>query len=478
MAQVVTEARKLLIGGEWVSGEGGEIERHSSGGEVLGTVTQASEEQMRRAISAAAKAQKQYAKLPAHERARLLRLVADTISARLDEFAISIAQEVGKPIKTARLEASRAVNTFTFASEEARRIPGEYVQLDAAPGAEGRVGYYFRQPVGVVAAITPFNFPLNLVAHKLAPALAAGNAVVHKPTSEAPLTALKLGEVITEAGFPPGVVNVLPCSTQVADVLITSPEVNYISFTGSVAVGKSIRERAGLKKVTLELGSTSAMIVTENADLDKAAKACAMSAFSFAGQMCVSLQRLYVQRSVLESFNERMLQLVADLKVGDPLDEGTDVGPMLNDSEAERAESWVRLAQEQGARLLVGGSRNGRYLQPAVLTDVTPEMNVVCKEVFAPVVSIQPFDSFEDAIRMANDAPYGLNYGVFTKNLDEAFQAIEELEVGAVLINDPSSFRADHMPYGGVKESGLGREGVKYAIEEMTEIKMVSFNRS
>lgn len=477
MAQLVTEARKLLIGGEWVPGEGGEVERKSCDGQSLGAVTLASAEQMRRAIAVAAAAQKQYAALPAHERSRLLLAVANGIRERIEEFALSIAQEVGKPIKTARVEASRAVNTFTFAAEETRRLGGEYVQLDAAPGAEGRVGYTFRQPVGVVAAITPFNFPLNLVAHKVAPALAAGNAVVLKPSSECPLTSLKLGELITEVGFPPGVINVLPCTSKVADVMITSPKVRFISFTGSVPVGRAIHERAGLKKVTLELGSNSATIVTESADLDKAAKASAAAAFLFAGQMCISLQRLYVQRSVLESFNERMLQLARDMKLGDPLDESTDIGPMLNEPEAERAEEWIKLAVDQGARLLTGGGRNGRFVEPTVLTDVSPDMNVVCQEVFAPIVSIVPFDSFEEAVEMTNNSNYGLNYGVFTNRLDEAMKAVEELEVGGVMINDASSFRADHMPYGGVKESGLGREGVKYAVEEMTEIKMVSFNR-
>ncbi|HKB49492.1 MAG TPA: aldehyde dehydrogenase family protein, partial [Ktedonobacterales bacterium] len=347
-------------------------------------------------------------------------------------------------------------------------------------GSEGRFGLSLRQPIGVVAAITPFNFPLNLVAHKVAPALAAGCTVVLRPTSEAPLIALLLGEVIAaaaaEVGAAPAILNVVPCATDVADLLLTSDNVAMISFTGSSAVGQHIRARAGMKRVALELGSNAANIVTPSADLGAAASALARGGFVFAGQSCISAQRIYVHESVAGVFTERLVAAANALKVGDPLAEGTDVGPMISPAAAERADRWIREAVSQGARLATGGTRDGSYLAPTVLTDVTREMLVVCEEIFAPVVAVQTYGDFPTVIEEVNRSRLGLNHGLFTNDLAEAVYAIEELEVGGVIVNDASTYRADHMPYGGVKDSGNAREGVRYAIQEMTELKFAVLN--
>ncbi|HLB28656.1 MAG TPA: aldehyde dehydrogenase family protein, partial [Dehalococcoidia bacterium] len=432
----------------------------------------ASQAQIERAVAVAGQAFREYRRLPAHRRSQMLLSVSHALQERGEELARLIAQEVGKPIRTARLEAARAVQTFRLAAEEAGRLYGEAIPMDIVPAGEGRTGYYIRQPIGVVAAITPFNFPLNLVAHKVAPALAAGNTVVHKPASHCPLTALELGKLLVEAGFPPGAVSVLPCPGSQADVLVESPQVAMISFTGSTAVGREIRSRAGLKRVALELGSNAANIVCPSADLDRAAEALAIGGFAYAGQVCLSVQRVYVQRSIWGPFLERFLPRVESLKVGDPLEETTDLGPMIAEEEARRAEDWIAEALEGGAKLLLGGNRRkGAFLRPAVLTNTHTQMRVMREEVFAPVVSLTPYDTFPEAVALANDSRYGLNAAVFTQDLAEAIQAVEELEAGSVIINDSSAYRADHMPYGGVKESGLGREGVRFAMQAMTEIK-------
>jgi acyl-CoA reductase-like NAD-dependent aldehyde dehydrogenase len=369
---------------------------------------------------------------------------------------------------------ARAVETFQFSAEEAKRIHGETVPMDASTAGEGRMGFYLRTPVGVVAAITPFNFPLNLVSHKVGPGLAAGNTVVLKPASTTPLTALRLGEILEEAGVPGGVFNVVvgPGGT-VGDWLTTDPRVSKISFTGSPPVGEAIIRKAGLKKVTMELGNNSGTIIEPDADLGAAVPRCVVSAFANSGQVCISLQRLYVHKSVAAEFTRRLVDATSKLKIGNPVEKDCDVGPMIDEAEAKRAEAWIREAVAEGATLLIGGKREGRVLYPAILTNARAEMKVMCQEAFAPLVSLYEYDTFEDAVRMVEDSPYGLQAGIYTNDLRKAMYAVERINVGGVMINDTSIFRVDHMPYGGNKMSGLGREGVRFAVEEMTNIKMV-----
>jgi len=466
-----------LIGGRWVEGEKFFEVRSPYSGEVLARVPEASTVEVDRAVAAAREAFNANLEMPAYQRAEILEETSRLLEDLKEEFARTIALENGKPIKTSRGEVERAVLTFKFAGEEAKRISGETIPMDAARRAEGHFGFYIRVPVGVVAAVTPFNFPLNMVAHKVAPALAAGNAVVLKPASATPLTALKLARTLLDAGLPPGLLNIVTGSgPTVGEALVSHGDVNMVTFTGSPPVGRRIKQLAGMARVTLELGSNSATILDETADLEVAVPRCITGAFSYSGQVCISIQRIYVHKNIFDRFLERFLPQVEELKVGDPLQEDTDLGPMINEEAAKRAETWIQEAEKEGAKILTGGKRHGRMLEPTVLTDLKPEMKVMCLEVFAPVVSIVKFKRFEDALEMVNNSRYGLQAGVYTQNLQNAFRAIKKLQVGGVMINEIPTFRADHMPYGGVKESGIGREGVKFAIEEMTDIKMVSFN--
>ena len=394
-----------------------------------------------------------------------------------------IALEAGKPWRYALAEAGRAVQTFRFAAEEAKRLHGETIPMDAAVGAEGRTGFFIRQPLGVIAAISPFNFPLNLVAHKLAPALAAGNTVVLKPASKTPLTALKLGEVLLDVGLPPKALNiVIGAGPNVGEQLIVDSHVRMITFTGSAAVGLHIKAHCGSKKVLLEMGSNSGIIIDESCDLPKAIQQSIIGGFAYQGQVCIHAQRIYVHERIYPEFVKGFLEGVKRLKAGNPLESDCAIGPMIDEGSARQAEMMVREAVEQGAELLVGGGRRKNFLEPTVLTRVRSTMKAVCEEIFAPVVALDTFNEFSEGIRKFNEASragahrYGLSVGVFTNNLKHTFQAIEELEIGSVLINDPSTFRADQMPYGGIGESGLGREGPRFALEEMTEIKMVSLN--
>ncbi len=466
------EAR-LLIGGHRVPGEGGEhITFNPYSGEPVARLSLASPGQVREAVRSSRDAFTGYRRLPAHRRGDMLLAAARLTAERAEVLARTITEENGKPVRLARAEVNRAATVFRLAAAEAGRITGETIPMDAVPGSEGRIGFYIRQPVGVVAAITPFNFPLNLAVHKIAPALAAGNTVVLKPSSQTPLTASLLGEIITDAGFPAGTLSVVPCARDAAEALAADPDVAAVSFTGSVAAGRSVRDGAGLKRVSLELGSNSGNIVAGSADLEQAAASCVVGGFAYAGQVCISVQRIYVQRTVLEAFTALFLPRVQALRSGDPREETTDVGPLVSDEAAERVRGWMDEAMRGGARVLCGGQLEGRMMQPTVLAAVDRGMKVVCQEVFAPLVSIIPFETFDQALAMVNDSRYGLNAGVFTRDLAEAFRAVEELEVGSVIVNDSSAYRADHMPYGGVKSSGLGREGVRFAMEEMTEIKL------
>jgi acyl-CoA reductase-like NAD-dependent aldehyde dehydrogenase len=476
MSTGLTAATKtwgFLLDGRWVE-EGDPIEVLRPGGAGLaGSAYRAKPEHVERAIVAAVRAFKVTRKLPSYERARVLRAVAEALAARREEFARTIALEAAKPIRTARVEVDRAVVTFSVAAEESSRIAGEWLPLDLMPATAGRWGIVRRYPIGPIASITPFNFPLNLVAHKVAPAMAAGCTVIHKPAPQTPLTSLLLGEVITEAGWPAGGVNILPLSNDDAGPLVTDPRLKMLSFTGG-PIGWALREKAGKKKVALELGGNAGVIVHRDADLAYAAERCTLGGFSYAGQVCISVQRILVERSVFDSFLSEFIPRVKNLKLGDPLDEATDVGPMISEAAARRAMAWIEESVTGGARLLAGGQREGALVEPTVLTGTSPGQKVNCEEVFAPVVTVEPYDDFDEALRRVNDSPYGLQAGLFTRDARLIFTAYDALEVGALMVGDVPTFRIDNMPYGGMKDSGMGREGIRYAIEEMTERKLLA----
>ena len=469
-----TKEHRLFVGGKWVKDKETMPVIDKYTGETIGAVPVASRETVDRAIGAAREAFPGWSRTPAHRRFRILEKASQLLAKHQEEIAATICREAGKAWKYSVGEVARAVETFQFSAEEAKRLHGETVPMDASTAGEGRIGFYLRCPVGVVAAITPFNFPLNLVAHKVGPALAAGNTLVLKPASTTPLTAIRLAEILEESGIPAGVFNVVVGSGgTVGDWITTDPRVAKISFTGSPPVGEAIIRKAGLKKVTMELGNNSGTIIEPDADLDAAVPRCAVSAFANSGQVCISLQRLYVHKSVAKEFTARFVDATSKLKVGNPLEKDCDVGPMIDEGEAKRAEAWIREAVAEGAKVLIGGKREGRVLYPTILADVRPEMKVMCQEAFAPLVSIYEYGKFEDAVRMVDDSPYGLQAGVYTNDIRKALYAVDRINAGGVMINDTSIFRVDHMPYGGNKMSGLGREGVRFAVEEMTNIKMV-----
>jgi acyl-CoA reductase-like NAD-dependent aldehyde dehydrogenase len=444
---------------------------------VVGASFRATAAHAEEAVRAAQRAFQITRKMPGYERQAILRTISDGIRSRREDFAQLIALEAGKPIRTARAEVDRAIFTFAVAAEEATRIGGEWLPLDWQASTAGRAGIVRRFALGPLLAITPFNFPLNLVAHKVAPAIAAGCTTVLKPAPQTPLTSLLLAEVIEQAGLPAGALNVMPLANQEAEKLVGDDRLKMLTFTGSVPIGWALKGKSGKKKVTLELGGNAGVIVHSDADVDVAADRCVVGGFSYAGQSCISVQRIYVQRSVQEHFLARLLDGVKKLHVGDPLDDATDVGPMISEDAAHRAASWIEEAVAGGAQLHAGGAiRQGAVLQPTVLTNVRADMKVSCQEVFAPVVIVEPYDDFADAIRRVNDSPFGLQAGVFTRDSKLLFSAFENLEVGGVIAGDMSAFRIDHMPYGGVKDSGIGREGLRYAIDEMTEPRILVLN--
>lgn len=465
---------KLLVGGEWIGDTSTMPVMDKYSGDVIATVPIAGNETVDKAIASAQAAFSAFSRMPAHRRSAILTKAVGFLDEYKEEIAALICREAGKAWKYSIGEVLRSMETMQFAADEARRIHGETIPMDASRTGEGRMGFYLRCPVGVVVAITPFNFPLNLAVHKVGPALAAGNTIILKPASSAPLTAIRLGEILQEAGVPAGVVNVVVGSgATVGDRLVTDPRIGKVSFTGSPPVGEAIIRRAGLKKVTMELGNNSGTIIEPDANLDEAVPRCVMSAYANSGQVCISLQRLYVHKSIAAEFIERFLDATSRLKVGNPLNRDCDVGPMIDENEAKRAEAWIREAIAEGASLLIGGKREGPVVYPTVLADVRPEMKVMCMEVFAPLVSICEYESFEEAVQMLEDTPYGLQAGIYTRDIGKALYAVDRINAGGIMINDTSVFRVDHMPYGGNKMSGLGREGVRFAIEEMTNIKMV-----
>ena len=450
-------------------------------GALVSSVSIAGPNEHEEAARAAVDAARVTAALPLHERARILRAVSAGLRERRDEFATRIVREAGKPLRDARTEVDRASMTFEIAAEEARRLPGsgDVLPMDLAAHGEGRVALTRRVPIGPIAAISPFNFPLNLVAHKLAPALAAGNPVVLKPASRTPLSALALADLMHEAGLPAGALSVLPMTRETGDLLVQDDRYRLLTFTGSAEVGWALKGRAGRKKVVLELGGNAAVIVDEGADIEVAAERVATGGFSYAGQSCISVQRVFVHEQVWDSWLAAFLPRVDALGVGDPMDERTAVGPLISEGDVDRVDEWVREAVGQGATVLCGGTRQSSQVYgPTVLTGVRRDARVCTEEVFAPVVVVEKVSSVAEALAQVNDSAFGLQAGLFTTRLEHALAAFDELEVGGLLINDVPTYRIDHMPYGGVKDSGLGREGPRYAIEDMTELRLLVIRRS
>jgi acyl-CoA reductase-like NAD-dependent aldehyde dehydrogenase len=464
--------RRLLIDGGWVeTGDWFEV-RSPYDGSVVARVAKGGSAEARTAVDASARAMA--SPLPAHERAAILDRTARLVEERSEEIARTISSEAGKPMKAARIEVARATSTFTMAAVEARKLAGDVVPMDASAAGTGKVAFTLRVPIGVVGAISPFNFPFNLVAHKIAPALAAGCAVVLKPASQTPLSALLLAELETEAGLPPGWLNVVCGSAaEIGDVLVEDERVALITFTGSAGVGWKLRERAPRKRVNLELGNATPVIVAADADLDDAATRLAANAFSFAGQSCISVQRIYVERSAYDDFLERFLPRVDALVVGDPAEDETDVGPLIAASERDRVLEWIDEATSRGARVIAGGTLDGDLLRPTVIVDAPVDAKVACEEVFGPLCTVTAFDTLDEAVALANGTRFGLQAGVFTSDVKAALGAAAGLEFGGVTINEAPTFRADQMPYGGVKDSGNTREGPAYAVREMTEERLV-----
>ena len=471
MATTATE-KQLLIAGEWVeTGEWQEV-RSPYSGEVVGRVAKAGADETRRAVDAAAAAMEE--PLPAHKRAEILVRVAGALGRRHDEVARLISDEAGKPMKAARVEASRAMSTYTFSAVEARKLAGAMVPMDASQAGEGKLAFTLRRPLGVVGAISPFNFPLNLVAHKIAPSLAAGCAVVLKPAAQTPLSALLLAELEDEAGLPPGWLNVVVGpSSEIGDVLVEDERVKVITFTGSSGVGWKLAERSPRKRVNLELGNSTPLIVEADADLDAAVAATAQHGFSFAGQSCISIQRVYVQEGVYDEFVSALLPKVEALTLGDPADEETDVGPVIDEDARDRILEWVDEARSGGAEILTGGELDGDLIRPTVIANADAELKVSCQEVFGPVVTVNRYGSLDEAIELANGTEFGLQAGIFTGSIRTAMRAAQELEFGGVTVNEAPTFRADQMPYGGVKESGNTKEGPAYAVRELTDERVV-----
>ncbi|MYL49725.1 aldehyde dehydrogenase family protein [Halobacillus litoralis] len=468
---------KMLIGGEWREGFRSFDVTNPHDNEVVATVPSATKEEMMEAIETADRIFQMRDPIPTHERIRVLNKVADYMEEDQEAFAAIIASEGSKTITEARSEVSRAIQTIRISAEEARRMKGETINFDQNPGSEKRVGYYQRFPVGVVGAITPFNDPLNLVAHKIGPAIAAGNAIVVKPASATPLSALKLAEAFVEAGLPDGYLSVVTGpGKEVGDPLVTHPAIKMISFTGGPDAGEAITRKAGTKKISMELGSNSPVIVLNDADLSKAVHACCSGAFSAAGQNCIGVQRIFVSEDLYSDFIDLLVEATAALKVGNKMDERTDVGPMINEKEAVRVSEWVEEALEKGAQIETGGVRDGAYYSPTILTHVPSDAKVMVEEIFGPVVIVNPVADLEEAIEKSNAVNYGLHAGIFTNDINQAFKAIRKMDVGGIMINDSSDYRIDEMPFGGTKGSGIGREGVRFSVESMTEQKVVCFH--
>lgn len=466
---------KLWINGVWETTQETTVLTAPYTGEVLAQVAKATVADVTRAIEGAHEAFQSFKKTTAYERAEILYKVVTIMRERKRELAEILANEAAKPVSAGLAEINRTIATYQFAAEAAKQSTGETIPMDAAPGVTDRIGYTKRVPLGVVSAITPFNFPFNLVAHKLGPAFAVGNTVVLKPASQTPLSALVMAEIFKEAGLPDGALQIVTGSgSDLSDTLVTHPLVKKVTFTGSGAVGLKIKEKVGLRKITLELGSNAALIVEPSTPLEKIIARCVGGAFGFAGQVCISLQRIYVHQSIYEQFTKLFVEATEKLVVGNPHNDKTDVSAMIHPDEVSRIKQWIEAAQEQGAIVATGAQFTERTCTPTVMTNVKPDMKIVCEETFAPIVSVIPYTTLDEAIALVNDSELGLNAGIYTNILTDAMKAAEELQAGAVIINDIPTFRVDNMPYGGVKMSGYGKEGIKYAVEEMTDLKFIT----
>jgi acyl-CoA reductase-like NAD-dependent aldehyde dehydrogenase len=465
-----TSPHPIYLAGRWVeSPEVLEVADPARPGKLAGATYNATEEQYEEAVRAAVVAFEETRKLPAYERGQVLREIGAGIKARREELARLISLESGKPIRDALVEVDRASIVFRLGAEEAERIGGEVIPLDLMPSSKGRTGIVRRFPIGPIAGISPFNFPLNLAAHKIAPAIASGNPIVLKPPSKDPLTMLSIAEIIDHVGLPDGAVSILPMTRALGDRMVEDDRFKLLTFTGSPSVGWRMKARAGKKKVVLELGGNAGVIVDRTADLDWAVRRILVGAFAYAGQVCISVQRMYVHADIWDDFMGRFVEAAGQLHVGDPLDPATDLGPMVDEAAAGRTQRWVDEAVAAGAKVLLGGKADGSFFPPTVLTDAPVACAVCSNEAFAPLVVAFPFADFDDAVRAVNDSAFGLQCGVFTNDLANAWHGFEELVVGGVVMNDIPTYRIDNMPYGGVKDSGLGREGLRYAVEDMTE---------
>jgi glyceraldehyde-3-phosphate dehydrogenase (NADP+) len=468
---------KMLLNGEWVDRSQKIEVRNPQDNSLVDTVPQATAVDMEAAIEAAVAGFERARTMPVHKRMAILQKTADILADQHEEYARIIAQEGIKTIREARKEVTRCIQTIRISAEEARRLNGETIPFDQMPGSENRMGYYSREPIGVIGAITPFNDPLNLVAHKVGPGLAGGNAVIVKPDTKTPLSALWLARAIHDAGVPPGVLQVITGpGREIGDLLVTDPRVRMISFTGGLSTGEAIMRKMGLKKVGMELGSNCPVIVMDDADLEQAVAANVSGAFWAAGQNCLHVQRLIVQDGIYDTFKQRFVDAAAAYRVGDKLDEATDMGPLINETAAKNVESMVNAAVAAGATVLTGGMREGTFYDPTVLENVPDSVPLACEEIYGPVTVLYCFSELEEAIERANAVDYGLQAGIFTRDVQTAFHAAARLECGGVMINDSTDYRIDAMPFGGVKGSGLGREGIKFALQEMTEPKLVCFN--
>jgi acyl-CoA reductase-like NAD-dependent aldehyde dehydrogenase len=467
----------MYIGGDWVSTPDRQTIELPYDGSSVATVYRASPREVERAVAAASAAAPAMREMTRDERATILRRACEKMLAAREELAMAVTDECGKPIREARTEVDRAAQTLLFASEEAHRLQGEVVPMDAAPAGKGRWGMTVREPLGVIAAITPFNFPLNLSMHKIGPAIAAGNTVVHKPASATPLSALLMARIFAECGLPAGALNVVTGpGGLIGDVLVTHKDVAMITFTGSVEVGGRIRNMVGMKRVTLELGGNAAVIIEEDADLDAAVPRSVVGAFAHSGQVCISVQRVFVHRKIRAEFLERFVETTRKLRIGHPRDPATGISSLITLGEAQRVEGWIGEALEAGASLLSGGTRRRATIEPTILADAPATVRAACREVFGPVVVVNSHDTLDEAIERVNDSDYGLQAGIYTRDLEKAFRAARRIRTGGVHINEVPAYRVDQMPYGGVKMSGAGREGPKYAIEEMTELKLITWN--
>jgi glyceraldehyde-3-phosphate dehydrogenase (NADP+) len=467
---------KLYIGGEFT--ETGQIlpVTNPYDNSLVGETYIAGRDQLEKAIEKALLVKKQMRDLASWQKYKILNEIADKISAKKEDLALLLAKEAGKPLKYALGEIDRAIQVFKIAAEESKRLPKEYFSIDWTPAGEGKEGFVKYFPVGLISGIAPFNFPLNLAVHKIAPAIASGNPIILKPARSTPLSVLELAKIIDETDLPKGAFSVLPMDREAGNQLVTDERIHMLSFTGSPEVGWNMKANAGKKKVALELGGNAGVVVSDNSDIDLAVKKCIVGSFAYSGQVCIHVQRIYVHENIFDEFINKFVEGAKKLKFGAPEDINTDVSVMIDEGNAVRVESWVKEAVEEGAEILLGGKRKGTYFEPTIITSSKKNMKVCALEVFGPVVTIEKFINFSDAIKNINDSDYGLQAGVFTNQINEMNEALNELEVEGIIINDVPTFRVDHMPYGGVKNSGFGREGIKYSISEMLEPKLLVKN--